>query len=260
MEANCALVKESLGANIVGQGNAILVEFPNRKNMLIDAGPSGSAITSVLAEMGIRNIDTFVSTNSNDEHIGGAATVISEFGIERVVDSGQSSSSQAYLNYTRSIQEAEIEIELAEEGDNLSEDQEVWVDVLSVRPSASYSPNGSMVLMISHGDVDYLLMSDVGQQVELRLIDEYDLDVEILGVSSAQETSSIQSFIEAADPIHAVFSYGNSSNHYPAQSILNRYITYGVHLYSTNEQGIITTISNGDTYFFYDDPWTGFVQ
>jgi competence protein ComEC len=73
----------------VGQGDAILIEYPNGKNALIDACRSVSVIDAALKAEGIRKIDTFIATHPDADHIGGAEFVIKNYGVTKVIDSGQ---------------------------------------------------------------------------------------------------------------------------------------------------------------------------
>ena len=71
----------------VGQGDAIVVRFPNGATMLVDAGgrSSGSfdigarVVGPALRARGIRRLDYLVVTHADADHIGGAASVVAEF-------------------------------------------------------------------------------------------------------------------------------------------------------------------------------------
>ena len=71
----------------VGQGDAIVVRFPNGATMLVDAGgrSSGSfdigarVVGPALRARGIRRLDYLVVTHADADHIGGAASVVEEF-------------------------------------------------------------------------------------------------------------------------------------------------------------------------------------
>ena len=71
----------------VGQGDAIVIRFPNGATMLVDAGgrSSGSfdigarVVGPALRARGIRRLDYLVVTHADADHIGGAVSVVEEF-------------------------------------------------------------------------------------------------------------------------------------------------------------------------------------
>ena len=72
----------------VGQGDALILRFPNGTTMLVDAGgrPAGSrfdvgarVVGPALRTRGIRRLDYLVVTHADADHIGGAVRVVEEF-------------------------------------------------------------------------------------------------------------------------------------------------------------------------------------
>ncbi len=76
----------------VGQGDAILVEMPEGRTMLIDAGsrtPTSDSgkrtIAPYLRRRGIQRIDWLVLTHAHTDHIGGAASLLRQFPVHVLV-------------------------------------------------------------------------------------------------------------------------------------------------------------------------------
>ncbi len=61
----------------VGQGDAIFIETPDDKHVLIDAGPSSatSTVVSHIDTEAVTIIDVFILTHPDADHIGGASGV-----------------------------------------------------------------------------------------------------------------------------------------------------------------------------------------
>ena len=121
----------------VGQGDAILIEYPNGKNALIDAGRSDSVIDAALKAEGIKKIDTFIATHPDADHIGGAEFVIENYGVTKVIDSGQIHTTQTYQAYLDAIDASGAKFEVAEIGDNVSDDSNASATVLAVESEAN---------------------------------------------------------------------------------------------------------------------------
>ncbi|HOV70556.1 MAG TPA: MBL fold metallo-hydrolase, partial [Clostridia bacterium] len=84
----------------VGQGDAILINFPDDTCMLIDAGDNHTekALIKALSDMGVDNIDRLVGTHPDSDHIGGIDGIISNFDIGDVYLPDIQANTNAYDN------------------------------------------------------------------------------------------------------------------------------------------------------------------
>lgn len=242
----------------VGQGDAILLTFPHGQTMLIDAARGDAAIKAALDELGVSSIDTFVATHPDADHIGGADYVIKNYGVKLVIDSGQDHTTATYLDYLAAIQESGASFEMAEEGQNISLDETASVKVLHVDSNAADLNDGSIVLMVSYGAVEYLLTGDAGVEVEKELIEEYDLDAEVLKVSHhGSDTGSSQAFVDAVNPLDAILSYGEDNQYgHPTSNVVNRLTAAGADIWHTPEGNIETWTDGQYVYFSQEDEGT----
>ena len=90
----------------VGQGDAILVEFPSGETLLVDAGPvtpAGNAgkniILPFLKRKGIRSLDMLLLTHPDADHCGGAASIIRGMPVARVIEGSAQGTSSAAIAY-----------------------------------------------------------------------------------------------------------------------------------------------------------------
>jgi beta-lactamase superfamily II metal-dependent hydrolase len=67
----------------VGQGDAKLVEVGDA-DILVDGGPSGSAVLSYLAGQDVPDIDLLVATHMHADHIGGLDDVLARYDVREV--------------------------------------------------------------------------------------------------------------------------------------------------------------------------------
>ena len=72
----------------IGQGDAILIQFPDNKVMLIDAGDNDNVnntkLLTYISELGIETIDYVVATHADADHIGGMYDVFYNFEVKKV--------------------------------------------------------------------------------------------------------------------------------------------------------------------------------
>lgn len=224
----------------VGQGESVLIEYPNGKNALVDAGPSASAIEQALRDHGVTKIDTFIAANPDENHIGGAAYVIENYGVTKVIDSGQTRTTTPFIDYLDMVDRVGATSEIADIGDNLSDDPSVTANVLYAGSSASDSNAGSIGFMLSHREIDYLMMGKTDLEIEKKLIENYSLDAEILKVGySSLSTSTSQAFLDAVNPSDVVLAFGDDPYSQPHSDVMDRLKASGAALYTTTQEAVM---------------------
>lgn len=241
----------------VGQGDSIFIEYPNGKTMLIDGGePSaGEEIVQYLKRAGITTIDQVIATHPDFDHIGGLIPVLETFDVNRVIDSGQTHTTDTYEDYISVIEEKNIPIVSPEEGAFLEMHPVVKTQVLNKEDPSAENNAGSLVFKLSYGEMDVLLTGDAGEEEEKEMVEEFDVEAEILKVGHHGSTSSTtEAFIEEVDPEAGILSYGEDNPYgHPADSVLDT--LEGTDLYSTAAQGdILFTITEED-YKVNLEPW-----
>lgn len=84
----------------VGQGDAILIEAPNGKTMLVDGGKKGEgkAVVEYIRQQGVKRLDYVVATHPDADHIGGLIAVLNSISVRQFIDSGKVHTSQLYEN------------------------------------------------------------------------------------------------------------------------------------------------------------------
>lgn len=231
----------------VGQGDAIFIKFPNGKTMLVDAGRWDSDVKRELSALGVTSIDTFVATHPDADHIGGADYVIKNYKVKNVIDSGQDHTTQTYIDYLEAIKAQGCTFKEAAIGQNITLDSNVAVKVLYVDSNASDLNDGSIVLMVTYGNIDYLLTGDAGTKVEAKLVAKYNMQAEVLKVSHhGSSTATSQAFLNEVKPKYAILSYGNNSYGHPTSTVVNRLKAINATIFET-VKGTINTSTNGQT-------------
>lgn len=237
----------------VGQGDSMLVRTGD-KNMLIDGGrrDAGPKLSSYLKSQGVTTIDVLVSTHPHADHIGGLLTILKEYPVKRVVDSGTVHPSQTYESYLKLIDQLDIPYTVGEAGQTIGLSPGVNVEVLA--PPASKNKGGinenSIVLKVTHGNVTFLLMGDAGITEEMYLMSSgYDLKSDVYKVPHhGSRHSANVSFIYRVMPEVSVIEVGPNKYGHPAPKTLAILKDAGSVIYSTDLNGNVVVTSDGRSF------------
>lgn len=237
----------------VGQGDSILVKYGS-KCMLVDGGPidAGSRVSGYLRNHGISRIDVLVSTHPHSDHIGGLLTVLNDFPVGVVYDSGQPHTTQTFEQYLTLIDQKNIPYKVPVRGDTIDLGPGVTVQVFSPPPggiSGDLNEN-SIVLKITYGSIGFLLASDAGTAAESNMLASgLDLNSDVLKVGHhGSKYSSGPAFLAAVSPTVSVIEVGSNPYGHPAPETIAKLEAAGSKVYRTDLNGNIVITSNGATY------------
>ena len=230
----------------VGQGNALLVETAHHR-LLYDTGPaytpdsdSGKrVILPYLKSRGIATLDALVVSHSDNDHAGGAMSVLGE------VDIGWVSSSLA--------PEHAIVGAARQHRRCLAGQSWTWDGVLfemlhpaqAIYDSDRWKPNArSCTLKVSAGGVSMLLAGDIEASQEAMLVDampERLAATVLLAPHHGSGTSSTPPFLDAVAPKIAVFQLGYRNRyHHPKPLVEARYVERGIVRLRSDVDGAVT--------------------
>jgi len=245
----------------VGQGDSILIIFPNQKTMLIDGGERGQSdtIISLLTEYNIEKIDSVVATHPHSDHIGGLLGIVQNVPIGKIYDSGQEHNTQTFENYLGLIESKRIPFNLARENNEIDDiDSKVDIKILNP-PEPLFTGTGndindnSIVLRLTYGNFSILLTGDIGEIPEERLVNNTDIkDMDILKVAHhGSKYSSTKEFLQSVNPQIAVILVGENNRyghpHLETFERLNNHESIQ-HIFRTDIDGTIILITDGNQY------------
>jgi len=245
----------------VGQGDSILIQTSNGKNMLVDGGAksAGDEVVSFLKNKGVTKLDYVVATHPDADHIGGLNSVLNTFPVSNFVDSGQAHTTQTYYELLSLVDAKNINYVIPEAGSTINLDSNLGITVLNAAEAGDDNNEASIVLRLTYGNISVLLMGDADTATEQEIMGKYTVKSTVLKAGHhGSNTSSSQAFINAVKPAATVLSYGfeNSYGH-PHSEVVSRLKNAGSLLYSTVFSGNITMSTNGLSYSFNTKPWNG---
>lgn len=236
----------------VGQGDSILIQSGNGKNMLIDGGTKaqGSKVVNFLKSKGVSKLDVVVATHPDADHIGGLIAVLNNFSVGKFIDSGKVHTTDTYYELLQLIDSKNIAFEVPKTGQMISFDNVMDVQVLNANSNASDNNDASLVLKAKYGKVSFLLTGDAGTSIENALISKYDVKSTYLKAGHhGSNTSSSANFINAVYPVGTVLSYGKDNSYgHPHKEVTTRLNNVKSKVYSTALSGDITVTTDGNVH------------
>jgi competence protein ComEC len=248
----------------VGQGDSLLVAFPDSKLMLIDGGgvlsfgTHGPArldigedvVSPYLWSRSIRKLDVVALTHAHDDHAGGLPAVIENFH-PRELWTGAIAPSAAWSAIDRQARAEHVSISRFSSGRRFAFGGAV-IEVIS--PPPDYVPSGapmnndSLAFRITYGRRSFLLTGDMEKPMEWRaLADGEPLRADVLKVGHhGSNTSSVDPFLDRVAPVFALISdgYANSFGH-PHPKVLERLSQHHAGILRTDRDGLISIRTDG---------------
>ena len=234
----------------VSQGDCQLIELPEGKTMLIDAGDNGTEdrIIDYIESLGIKKIDYLVATHPHADHIGGMAEVIANFDIGEIYMPKIQNNTKTFEDMLDVIGEKNLTITSAESGKVLFDYSGVRAEILSPKKGETYEEmnNYSAVLMLQCGDKRFLFMGDAEKDVEGEILKK-DLDADVLKVGHhGSTTSSSKKFLEQVSPEYAVISCGEGNDYgHPHKETINNLKKIAKEILRTDKSGTIVMRCDG---------------
>jgi competence protein ComEC len=251
----------------VGQGDAALVDLPDGRLMLIDAGgspgggldPGRAALLPLLQARRRARIDIAVLTHPHPDHYGGLHALREQLPIGELWDTGQAEAEPDLQ--ASSAEAARLVASLRARGTRIRTPPELCgrprriagarIEVLWPCPryESTHDPNdNSLVLRIAYGRTSLLFAGDAEQHAEAALLARRaPLRADVLKVAHhGSRTSTGEAFLRAVAPRLAVISagVGNRFGH-PHPDVTARLRARAPHVLSLAEVGGTIVESDG---------------
>ncbi len=250
----------------VGEGDAIFIETPRGQQILIDGGPSPTALISALGRrmpFWDRSLDLVILTHADEDHIAGLIPVLERYRVGRVLDSGYEHDSPMYERWLELIEEKGIPTYLAGAGVRIGAGDGVELVVLHPGPELmehtnADANNNSVVIRLAMGQVSFLLTGDIEAAAEGVLVASgQKLTSTVLKAPHhGSSTSSSAAFLNAVNPELVIISVGADNRFgHPWPQVLERLekSVGGERILRTDERGTIEVMTDGERIWVKTD-------
>lgn len=237
----------------VGQGDAIFIQSPNGRQMLIDGGYYPS---DTLDELGRqlpfwdRSIDIVIATHPDADHVTGLVDVVERYEVSRLITNGaDEESDSAYAALLATAAERGAAIHPARKGEVINLDQGVTIEILHAGGAETDNRNdASVVARLDYGLLSVLLTGDAESGAELAMLGSHqNLDSVVLKAGHhGANTSSSAPFLAAVGPQVVIISAGKDNRYgHPHPAMLERVESVGAAVLRTDEMGTLELVSDG---------------
>jgi competence protein ComEC len=245
----------------VGQGESMLLQVPGGDPLLIDAGGSpfgggsfdvgGRVLAPALWARGVRHLGSMLITHGDPDHIGGAASVLTDFRPASVWWGTPVPPHPPSREFLQAANQPARRVAFRRAGDQLSIGG-AQIRVLHPPPPdwerQKVRNDDSVVLEVVYGDVALLLTGDITTDIERQIAPQLTpARIRVLKVAHhGSRTSSSRDLLESWHPRIALISCGRGNTFgHPAPDVLDRLQAVGARVYRTDRDGEITVESDG---------------
>jgi competence protein ComEC len=235
----------------VGQGDAILIETPSGRDVLIDGGPGRAVLRGLGAELPWRDrsIDLVVLSHPQADHAVGLLDVFHRFDVARVALPHAVEDDALAARAVRDAAVAEgAKIQRVGAGTTFDLGDGVRLEALAPADGSDLAGNdASVVLRLAWRDVSFLLTGDIEARGERALLRAgVDVRATVLKIAHhGSATSTTSAFLRAVQPSVAVISSGEGNRYgHPDAGVVER-VSALSRVYNTAIAGTVRFSTDG---------------
>ncbi len=237
----------------VGQGDAIFIDAPSGRQILIDGGRDRSVLRQLARVMPWwdRTVDIVVATHPDLDHINGLIDVLARYRVGTIIHSSVEGDTATFDTFNQAMENEKAHEIVAMRGQVVDIGKGIFLEILFPdRLVSSVDTNdGSIIARLVYRNTSFMLTGDAPSKIENYLVqlDSDGLNSDVLKAGHhGSKTSSSELFLGFVNPEYAVYSRGcdNSYGH-PHQDIVARFARFEIPTLDTCEEGTITFVSDG---------------
>lgn len=235
----------------VGQGDAILVTTPSKKQILIDGGATHKILEELSSEISYfdRSLDVVIATHPDADHVTGLIPTLVKYDVSTIITSPMTSDTGVFKELNSQIESEGADVRIGKKGDTIDFGDGVVLYILYPGERIVRDTNDASVsVVIIYKEHSFLLTGDLSQAYEPELIQSsYIKNVTVYKAGHhGSNTSSGEQLLSYTKPEYAVISAGKDNTYgHPHKEVLKRLSVYAKETFSTIDNGRITFTSDG---------------
>ena len=234
----------------VGQGDSIFIELPNGKTMLVDAGENyhGQGIIDYVQTIGYHKLDYVVATHPHEDHIGSMPYIVRNFEIGSIYMPDVTANTATFESLLKAIKAKGLRVKNGRTGVHIIKDGELTADIIAPdKPDESNLNNSSIVLLLTFGNVSYLLTGDA-ETKELNAI-RADMHATVLKAGHhGSKTSTTQTLLKKISPsVTVIFCGKNNDYGHPHAEVLKMLKSVNSSVYRTDRDQTVIVATDGSS-------------
>ena len=258
----------------VGQGDGMLLSFPNGRLMLLDSGGkiptelrqvegeeifvedrigiAEAAVAPYLWQRGIKHLDFIAASHGHSDHTQGFEDIGKSFDIDAAITGVIPTDDKQFEAFRQAASNNHTPLQSLPRGESMEIDG-VKIAALTPFRDALNAPqaanNQSLTLRLQFGKRVFLLTGDIEKEIEARLVAENEnLKTDVLKVAHhGSRTSSTLEFLQRAKPAIAVISVAHPSPFdHPHPETMDSLKQIDAQILQTSKCGAITISTDGN--------------
>lgn len=231
----------------IGQGDAILIETPDHRLILVDGGPNDAVLNALSKVLSFwqKTFDLIILTNPDRDHMDGLLHVLDRYTVKKFLVSGVWKKNAFTKGLLEKISSKKVPLLLARSDEDFSFG-DVTLDILF--PPRIFTDedvtinNGSVVFMLRFHGHRIMFPGDAEVETETWIAKNIpDIRAEILKAGHhGSKTSSSEIFLQKVQPKVTIISCGKRNRYgHPHEITLERLKKVGSKILRTDELGTV---------------------
>lgn len=242
----------------IGQGDAILIESPEGKRILVDGGPDNSVLQRLGEQLPFfeNTIDLMIISHPHADHINGLVEVLKRYDVKKVLLTGIAYPNATYDEFLKTIQEKNIPFEFPIASEDYLIEPDLTLDILYPTKKIfgetfDNANNSSIVAKLNFGETSLMLTGDAEKEEEAEILKQpFDVNAKLLKTGHhGSKTSSSPPWIAAVNPDNALISAGKDNQFkHPHEETMKLFANKNIQTFVTKDLGTIEFVSDGKAW------------